>query len=74
MEKFYLTNKVAEIRKSKGWSAEDFIGLLSMRLQSDIAYSTYGMWERGQRSVNATIALAVANLLDVNIKEIAELK
>jgi transcriptional regulator with XRE-family HTH domain len=73
VEKYYLTNKVAEIRKIRGWSQKEFVEFLSMKIQAEVEYVTYGHWERGDRSVSATVAMAVAKLLDVSIKEIARL-
>lgn len=74
MEKYYLTNKVAELRKQKGWSQKEFVDLLSLRMASAIEYVTYGHWERGIRSINATVAVEVSKLLEVSIKEVVVLK
>lgn len=73
MDKYYLTPKVAEYRKAKGWSQKKFVELLSIRIADGIEYATYGMWERGLRSVSATIGVEVSKLLEVSIKEIMRL-
>lgn len=58
------------LRKEKNWFQKDVVLQLKERQSVDITESYYGMIEQGVRTPSLNIALALAQLFEVDIQDI----
>lgn len=72
MSNLYLTSKLKDFRESNGWSRKEFAELLSVQLNEEISESTLNMWERGERTVTPNVALEIARIYKLELKELVE--
>ncbi|MED0670612.1 helix-turn-helix transcriptional regulator [Aneurinibacillus aneurinilyticus] len=63
-------DKMVSLRKEKGWLQKDVVDLLKNNYGIVITESYYGMIEQGVRTPKLNIALAIAELFEVNPNEI----
>ena len=63
-------NKLIELRKERSLLQKDVIDLLKNHYGINISESYYGMIEQGTRTPNLRIALAIADLFDVDPRDI----
>ena len=68
----FVTTKLKDFRDSNGWSRKEFAELLSVQLNEEITESMLNMWERGERSITPNIALEIARIYKLELKELVE--
>lgn len=72
MSSLFVTTKLKDFRDSNGWSRKEFAELLSVQLNEEITESMLNMWERGERSITPNIALEIARIYKLELKELVE--
>ncbi len=66
----YATSKMAELRKNRGWTQEQFADLLSLESGTNVSISAVQKWEIKDRTVPAAMALEIAKALHAPVREI----
>jgi len=60
------------LRKKHGWSQKDIVFMLKDKYGIDITSSYYGMIEKGIRTPQLRVAMAIAELFGLSIEEVFE--
>ena len=64
-------NRIAEIRKARGWSQGDVARAICARFPgAKVSLPTVGAWERGDAVPTLAYALALAAVLDVRAEDL----
>lgn len=72
MSKLYARSTLKEWRESKGYTQTEMVGLLSIELDKDIAFSTYQKWEQGSLNLTPDNALELSRFTRIELKELVE--
>lgn len=68
----YANPKMAELRKNRGWTQEQFAYLLSLESGTDVSLSTVQKWEVRGRTIAAPMALEIAKALNAPVREVID--
>lgn len=74
MAKLYATPMLKEWREAKGYTQQEMVGLLSIELDKDIAFSTYQKWEQGTLNLTPDNALELSRFTRISLQELVERK
>jgi transcriptional regulator with XRE-family HTH domain len=69
----YAKPSLAEKRKERGWTQEQFATLLTLESGEGVSKSLVEKWERRARTINAEMVLEIAKALRVSdVREIID--
>lgn len=72
--KLFATDRLKKSRELKSYTQQEVVDIISLQSDENISFSTYSKIEQGIMAMSAQLALELARLLRVDVKEIVERK
>lgn len=72
--KLYATSSLKRGRELKGYTQQEVVDVITLTTEESLSFSAYSKIEQGVLPMSAQIALELARLLRVDIKDMVERK